>query len=129
MVNAADDMTARAEIVRAHNYAMAGLPVPPRALPPAPAVTSARHGPTSFIGRVGTRVRWQGAAGAASYTVQRAPAAGGPWTTVCDRCATDVDDGYADHAPAARTAWYRVIPYNLDGRRGPASRPVEATPA
>lgn len=128
MVNTAEDMAARAQLIRAHNYAMRGVRVPRHAIPPAPIVTSAVYGPTSFVGRVGTRVYWQGSAGAKNYGVQRASSADGPWTTVCRRCATDVDDGYADVAPEAKGAWYRVIPYNVDGRPGPASKPMRTTP-
>ena len=72
------------------------------------------------------RVYWQGSAGAASYSVQRAAGAGGPWLTVCGRCVTDRDDGYLDTAAAAKAAWYRVVPYNLDGKPGPAAKPKQA---
>ncbi len=127
LVSTAADMAERAQLIRAHNYAMRGTRVPPHARPPAPTVTSVAYGPTSFVGRVGARVYWQGSAGAASYTVQRAAQAGGPWRDVCTRCVTDVDDGYADVSAAARGAWYRVIPYNLDGRRGGTSKAVQAS--
>jgi mannan endo-1,4-beta-mannosidase len=106
---------------------MRGLRVPRHAPPPAPTVTSVAYGPTSIAGRVGARVYWQGSAGASNYTVQRAARASGPWQTVCTRCVTDVDDGFADVSAAARGAWYRVIPYNLDGRSGPASKAVQAS--
>jgi hypothetical protein len=127
MVNTAQDMAARAQILRNHNYSMAGVRVPRHAIPPAPTITSARFGPTVFFGRVGVRVYWQGSAGAKDYTVQRAAGAGGPWRTLCRRCATDLDDGFVDLSAAAKTSWYRAIPYNLDGRAGKASRPVRAT--
>ncbi len=126
LVSTAADMAARAQLVRAHDYAMRGARVPPHAIPPAPTVTSVVYGATSFVGRVGARVYWQGSAGAIDYSVQRSAAAGGPWITVCKRCVTDLDDGYADVGRAASAAWYRVIPYNLDGRRGAASRAMQA---
>ena len=126
LVSTAADMAARAQLVRAHDYAMRGARVPPHAIPPAPTVTSVVYGATSFVGRVGARVYWQGSAGAIDYSVQRSAAAGGPWITVCKRCVTDLDDGYADVGRAASEAWYRVIPYNLDGRRGAASRAMQA---
>jgi hypothetical protein len=128
LVSTAPDMEVRAQEIRRHDYAMRGVRVPPHAIPPQPTVTSARYGPTSFIGRVGTRVYWQGSAGAKDYSVQRAAAAGGPWVTICKRCVTDVDDGFADVSAAASSAWYRVIPYNLDGKRGPASNALRSTP-
>jgi hypothetical protein len=46
---------------------------------------------------------------------------------VCRRCVTDVGDGYTDVAAAANGAWYRVIPYNLDGKRGPASKAMQSS--
>jgi mannan endo-1,4-beta-mannosidase len=110
LVNTARDMAARAQVIRAHNFALAGRRVPPHAVPPRPTITSIAAG----------RLYWQGSAGAKDYSVDRAPARGGPWRTVCRRCVTDRSNGF-------RTTggdWYRVVPYNLDGRRGPASRPA-----
>jgi hypothetical protein len=126
LVSTTADMTARAQVIRAHNYAMRAIRLPAHAVPPPPTVTSVDYGPTSFVGRVGARVYWQGSAGAIDYTVQRSRAQSGPWATVCTRCATDLDDGYVDLGNAASRAWYRVIPYNLDGRRGPASQAMQA---
>jgi hypothetical protein len=111
LVTTAADMAARAEAIRRHDYAMAGLPFPPHALPPAPAITSVADG----------RLFWRGSAGAAAYSIERAPSARGPWTTVCSRCVTDDSNGY----PAAK-GWYRVVPYNVDARRGAASPPRRA---
>jgi mannan endo-1,4-beta-mannosidase len=108
-VNSAKDMAARAQVIRAYDYAMAGRRVPPHAVPPRPAITSA----------AGERVYWQGSAGAKNYSIQKGRTRSGPWLTVCSRCVTDSSNGYALRAPAA--GWYRVIPYNLDGRAGPPS--------
>ncbi|MGH3135762.1 MAG: hypothetical protein ACRDPV_04635 [Gaiellaceae bacterium] len=127
MVSTAADMAARAQAIRSHNYSMTGSEVPAHAIPPAPKVTSVVYGPTSFTGRVGARVYWQGSAGAKNYTVQRASGATGPWMTICKRCVTDLDDGYVDLRSGARSDWYRVIPYNLDGRSGRASVPVRSS--
>ncbi|MEP7223461.1 MAG: hypothetical protein ABI783_00700, partial [Actinomycetota bacterium] len=124
MVNTAADMAARAQAIRTHNYSMGGLRVPTHAIPPRPTITSVDYGPTSFTGRIGARVYWQGSAGAKDYSVQRATSAAGPWRTVCKRCVTDLDNGYADLSSGARSGWYRVIPYNLDGKSGPASKPM-----
>ncbi len=112
LVSTAADMAARAQAIRRHNYAMRGVRLPPHAIPPAPKVSVA----------AGAHLYWQGSAGAKTYSVQRAARAHGPWTTVCRRCVTDRSDGYV----AGEGAWYRVIPYNLDGRAGPASRAVRA---
>jgi mannan endo-1,4-beta-mannosidase len=112
LVNTAADMAARAQVIRAHNYAMAGRRLPPHAVPPRPTITSVAGG----------RVYWQGSAGAKNYSIQRAPSPAGPWQTVCTHCVTDRSNGFA----ATRAGWYRVIPYNLDGRPGPPSRPANA---
>jgi hypothetical protein len=114
LVTTARDMRARALAIRAHNYARRGLAVPPHALPPVPVVTSTDGG----------HVDWRGAVGAATYTVERSPSAGGPWTAICRRCATDAMDGFADPSAGPARAWYRVTAYNLDGRAGRPSKPV-----
>jgi hypothetical protein len=122
LVTTAADMTARAQVLRSHNYAMRGVRVPAHAVPPAPTVTSAVYGATGS-----TLVYWQGSAGAENYSVQRASSAGGPWLTVCRRCVTDRSAGYVDSAAAAKDGWYRLVPYNLDGKPGRASRPRQAS--
>jgi len=90
-------------------------------MPPAPKVTSA----APSADPPGVRIYWRGSAGARTYSVQRAVFARGPWTTVCRRCGTDSSDGFVDRS-ARIPIWYRVIPYNLDGRPGPASKPRRA---
>src|SRR5262249_16607912 len=92
-------------------------------IPPAPIVTPARYGPPLFFGRVGVRVYWEGSAGAKVYGVDRAPSASGPWTNVCNRCVTDLDDGFVDLGAGSKDSWYRVFPYSLSGVAGPPSRP------
>jgi len=124
LVMSASDMAARAQIIRSHNYAMEGARLPRHAIPAAPAVTSALYS----LSLAGVRVYWRGSAGARNYSVQRAPTRRGPWTTLCRRCATDLDDGYVDMSSRAKGSWYRVIPYNLDGRVGRASVARKASP-
>jgi mannan endo-1,4-beta-mannosidase len=110
LVSTAADMSARAQAIRRHNFAMRGSGVPAHAIPPAPTLATVQHG----------RISWQGSAGAKDYSIERAPSSSGPWKTICSRCMTDAADGFA----AANGAWYRVIPYNLDGKRGPASKAI-----
>jgi len=110
LVSTVADMRARAQAIRRHNYAMAGRVPPPHAIPPAPRITATAGG----------RLLWEGSAGASRYSVQRAPAKRGPWTTVCDRCATDSSGGFH----LARTGWYRVVAFNLDGKPSRASVPA-----
>jgi mannan endo-1,4-beta-mannosidase len=110
LVNSAADMAARAQVIRAHNYAMAGVRVPRHAVPPRPTITSIAGG----------RLYWQGSAGAKNYSVEWAARAGGPWKSQCVRCVTDAANGYG----AERRGWYRLVPHNLDGEAGPPSRPM-----
>ena len=107
LVNTSDDMRARAEQLRTHAYAMAGIPIPPHMVPPAPVITTKGLG---FIG-------WRGSAGAVSYSVQRQVGESGNWETICDKCATDADTPWPDPKPAATLfgVKYRVIAYNADG--------------
>jgi len=115
LVNSKDDMQARAELLRAHAYRMAGVPVPPHALPPAPVITGVG------LGLVG----WRGSAGAVSYSVERQDSPTGPWDTICDKCATDADAPWVDPKPSAKLfgVKYRVIAYNADGTPSAPSAP------
>jgi hypothetical protein len=106
MINTRDDMRARAQQLRTHAYAMAGVPLPPHQIPPAPVITTKGLG---FIG-------WRGSAGAVSYTVQRQVGESGVWETICDKCANDANSPWPDPKPAGLFgAKYRVIAYNADG--------------
>ncbi|MFJ4650498.1 hypothetical protein ACIP5Y_04385 [Nocardia sp. NPDC088792] len=106
----APDMAARAQLLRAHAYRMAGFPDPPVHQPvPAPVITSAADGAVLF----------QGAAGAPDYTIQKQTPDG--WNTVCDHCTTDAAPAWRD---TTDPGCYRVIGYNLDGLEGPASDPA-----
>jgi hypothetical protein len=120
LISTASDMTARAQIIRAHNFAMRGVRVPPLPTPPMPTAPSAAVAPAG-----GVHVDWQGAVGAATYSVERARESAGPWQTICARCVTDRDDGFAD-PNGAGGSWYRVVPFNLAGKRGAPSRSVQA---
>jgi hypothetical protein len=106
----AADMAARGQLLRTHAYGMRGTAVAPHSIPPAPKITQIADG----------RIYWQGSAGAVDYSIQRSTTGFWNWTTVCNRCVTDQSDGWVTTSPGI----YRVIPYNLDGRPGPASRPV-----
>jgi hypothetical protein len=115
LVMTAEDMAARAQMLRAHAYAMARAPVPKHATPPAPVITS-----TVF----GSMVAWRGSAGAVSYSIERLDASSGKWQTICDKCATDMDDPWPDPHPAGFLGTqYRVTAYNADGAPSPPSQP------
>src|SRR5580692_11170926 len=99
LVNSAEDMAARAQQLRAHAYAMSGTPLPKHATPPAPVITSIV---------IGGLIAWRGSAGAVRYSVERIDPGAKEWKTVCDRCATDTDDPWADPHATLFGARYRV---------------------
>ncbi len=112
LVDSAEDMQARAELLRTHAFVMAGSPVPPHPVPAPPVITF------KGIGLLG----WHGSAGAVIYSVQRRSGDSDRWETVCDRCITDADTPWVD-ADAAKSSianlfatQYRVIAYNADGK-------------
>jgi len=108
LIMSKEDMAARAELLRTHAFEIAGLPVPPHAIPPAPVVT------TKGLGLVA----WRGSAGAVRYSIERQAAPGAPWEKICDHCATDVDTPWIDPKPAQALfgVHYRVTAYNADGK-------------
>ncbi len=108
LVMTRDDMAARAELLRTHAFEMAGGPVPPHAIPPAPVITTKGMG----------LIAWRGSAGALKYSIERKDNDAAPWKVVCDRCATDSDTPWIDPKPAAGIfgAKYRVTAYNADGK-------------
>lgn len=115
LVMSAEDMAARAQLLRSHAYAMAGLAVPKHAVPPAPVITSVV---------IGGLVAWRGSAGAVRYSIERLDSATGQWQTVCDKCATDMDDPWIDPHPAPGFgAQYRVTAFNADGVASVTSQP------
>jgi hypothetical protein len=68
LIHSKADMAARAELLRRHAFAMAGVPVPPHAIPPAPVVTSQGLG----------LITWRGSVGAVSYSIERKASDAGP---------------------------------------------------
>jgi mannan endo-1,4-beta-mannosidase len=115
LVMTAEDMAARAQMLRGHAYTIAGVPVPKHAIPPAPAITSIVFGGL---------VAWRGSPGAMTYSIERLDAGSGKWQTVCDKCATDMDDPWPDPHPAGFLGTqYRVTAYNADGIPSAPSQP------
>ena len=109
-----EDMAARAELLRTNAFEMAGEQVPAHAIPPAPAITF----------KSGGLVAWRGSAGAVSYSIERKDGDSAPWSTICDKCATDVDTPWIDPKPARGFfggAKYRVTAYNADGKASESS--------
>lgn len=110
-----DDMRQRTEELRLHAYTMRGLAVPAYAMPGVPLITSTSAG-----------LEWRGVAGAYKYTVQRSTGgSSGPWTTVCDQCATDNTIPWVDKGRPAGRVWYRIIAYSPSGTMGGYSQSYE----
>jgi hypothetical protein len=112
-------MQDRARALRRFNYAMTDVFDPPTyRLPPKPEIVTITHG----------RVVWRGAAGAATYSIERSPDPGlpGSWTTICDSCTTDTAGFWQDPQPPEGISWYRVMPFNINGHRAEPSLPAQA---
>jgi hypothetical protein len=111
------DMMLRDRVLRVFNNNMAGIMQTPAPLmPPQPQIIGVVHG----------HVVWRGAAGALDYTIERSldPDAPGSWSVVCDRCVNDLSGGWQDPAPVAG-AWYRVMPFNINGHKALPSEAVK----
>ena len=103
------DMQSRISLLRAHAYAMRGLSVPKDASPGTPYITAVN----------GKTIAWRGAFGAAMYTVERSTqGADGPWTVICDRCATDFSTPWTDASKPTGAIAYRVRAYSVTGIPG-----------
>lgn len=106
------------QLLCAHAYRMQGRNEPPPGIPGAPLITNIQ----------GRQIVWRGTALGATYSIERS-AAGltggitGPWTVICNRCATDNDTPWVDSTQPAGLVWYRVQAFNLDGKPGPYSAP------
>ena len=111
-------MEERGRALRRFNFAMVDVTLAPSyLLTPQPEILSVTHG----------RIIWRGSAGAARYTVERSPdpSAPGTWTTLCDGCATDVPGFWQDPSPPDASAYYRVMPLNINGHRAVPSEPFK----
>jgi hypothetical protein len=119
LIHSKEDMAARAELLRSHAFAMAGVPVPPHAIPAAPVVTTVGLG----------LITWRGSAGAVKYSIERKDSDTAPWQLVCDKCATDENTPWIDPKPAKAFfgfgVHYRMTAYNADGK---PSAPSAARP-
>jgi hypothetical protein len=119
-----DEMNLMA-LVRANAFAIRGMTPPPIPVPAPPNLLPITD-PAA--------ISWQGSVGAASYTVERAPQAGGPWTVAGD----GIDESFVQYRPlfADETVpggdwFYRVRANNAAGSSKPSNvvGPVKATHA
>jgi mannan endo-1,4-beta-mannosidase len=102
-------------MVRNDAFEIRGLAPPPI---PAPAP------PTLLPINDAAAISWQGSVGAASYTVERAPKADGPWTVA----GADIDESsvqyhplFADESVPGGEWFYRVRAKNASGASGPSN--------
>ena len=106
------DMRLRVNLLCIHAYAMQGRPVPLTLTPGTPTITTVHN----------DQINWRGAFGAAKYTVERSTqGANGPWTVICDRCATDLNTPWVDKGKPAGPVWYRIKAYSVLEVPGPYS--------
>ena len=99
------DMRRRLQELRAHAYAMRGMPIPAVHITDSPFITGSTPG-----------LEWRGVAGADTYTIERSTSGpGGPWAIICDRCATDNSMPWIDKERPRQTVWYRVQAFSSSG--------------
>ena len=125
VIGAMYDETNLMAMVRRQAYEIRGLTPPPI---PAPAP------PTLLPIANAAAITWQGSVGAASYTVERAPAPTGPWKTV----GTGIDESFVqyrslfnDESAPAGDWYYRILANNEAGVSKPSNvvGPVKVTQA
>ncbi len=103
------DMRVRVSLLRAHAFAMQGLPVPTGSPLVAPTITFVQ----------GNEIAWRGVAGAGAYTIERSTVGvNGPWAVICDQCATDNDTPWTDTSQPQGNVWYRIEAYSVSGIPG-----------
>jgi len=108
--------TALLQLLRAKAYEISGLPQTGPAVPAPPTLLPIK----SVAG-----LSWQGSVGAASYDIERAATANGPWTTI----GVNVDDSWSQYrslfsdeaAEAGHRYYYRVLARNAAGRSAPSN--------
>lgn len=124
-IGAMYDETNLMAMVRQHAFAIRGLTPPPIPVPAPPTLL-----PITDV----AAITWQGSVGAASYTVERAPKADGPWEAVgqgIDESFVQYRPLFADESVPAGDWYYRVLANNETGVSKPSNvvGPVKATQA
>ncbi|QBD78350.1 hypothetical protein EPA93_21045 [Ktedonosporobacter rubrisoli] len=113
------DMRASIQLFRTHAYRMRRSALPALSVPGTAQITSVGN----------HQLTWRGTALADTYTIERSSnGVDGPWTVICDRCATDNDTPWIDKTMPAGKVFYRIKAYNLTGQAGDYS-PVAETPS
>jgi hypothetical protein len=110
-------------LVRRHAFAIRGLTPPPLPAPPPPKLLPIADA---------SAISWQGSLGAASYIVERAPKASGPWSVVADRLdesSVQYRPLFVDESAPAGNWYYRVRAGNDSGVSEPSAihGPIKVT--
>ncbi|HKF37862.1 MAG TPA: hypothetical protein VKB35_13290 [Ktedonobacteraceae bacterium] len=107
--------------LRIHAFKMREIALPTFSAPGVPLIGVVIRNAASDV------LVWRGASLAASYSIERSTSgASGPWTVICNRCATDSSTPWVDMTAPAGALWYRVIAYGLSGVAGSPSSPYQA---
>lgn len=110
------DMRTRVNLLRQHAFAMQSVSATDANNIGSPVIT--------FVYE--NEIAWRGVAGTIDYTVERSTiSANGPWTIICNQCATDNDTPWSDKQAPTGTLWYRIIAYNLFGVASSPSAPFK----
>jgi hypothetical protein len=114
-------MRSSVQLLRGYAYQMNNQAVPPNSVPGTPMLeTVIRNGSSNTL-------IWRGTAIAASYSVERSTVSpSGPWTVICNQCASDTTTPWLDAQLPAGPLWYRVVPYNVSGVAGTPSVSYQA---
>jgi mannan endo-1,4-beta-mannosidase len=112
-------------MVRRDAFEIRGLPVPPVPVPAPPKLLPIEDA---------AAISWQGSVAAASYTVERAPKATGPWSVAgvgIDESFVQYRPLFADESAPAGNWYYRVKAANTAGASEPSNvvGPVQVTHA
>ncbi len=108
-------------LLRSYAYKMMNQPMPSEQVLTSPllSITTGTDAHNVLI--------WRGALGAAKYSIERSTqSSNGPWTTICNGCATDDNVPWIDQSTLLQATWYRVIPYAITGVAGNTSNVYEA---
>ncbi len=113
------DMLMRVSLLCAHAYEMQGLLPPTKDVPGTPLITSVEQ----------NKIAWRGAVDALTYTIERSEdGAHGPWTIICNQCATDNNTPWYDATQPGGSLWYRVKGVSSHGASGAYSQVYASDP-
>lgn len=110
------DLAVAVGALRAHAFNMSGRSLPQPPTPQAPVITGVSAAPG---------LAWRGSAGASTYDIDVAPAAAGPWRSLCTACATDNQTPWPLPNGISPELFFRVRGTTVNGTSGPWSAPAQ----